>query len=216
MTDTSIPLIPIDARTLWLALEGTPGIEVGLVQANGRVVAGHASMYFGSSFEGSARVRHARDLRDERLGFIQRTITERRPLLVRHLSGGVRLETVIHPLEELVEGWPGVLLISREGLSDPGDLEIVESAFVDLGRLDVLTNRELEVLALLGKGMQIGEIGQALFRSPKTVEKHRAAISRKLGVASRAELARLVQRAALETEDARRARIRSTSSASDN
>ncbi len=216
MTDTTIPTIPVDARTLWHALETTPGVEIALLQANGRVVAGDASSYFGPVLDRSSGVRHVRDLRDERIEFVQRAISERRPLLVRYLSRGVRMETVIHPIEGLVEGWPAVLLISREGISDPGDLEVVESAFVDLGRLDVLTNRELEVLALLGKGMQIGEIGQALFRSPKTVEKHRAAISRKLGVASRAELARLVQRAALETEDARRVRIRASAVASDN
>ncbi len=216
MTDTSIPMIPVDARSLWHALEATPGVEVGLVQASGRLVCGSAGAYFGVADDGGKQARFARDLRDERLGFIQRSITERRPLLVRYLARGVRMETAIHPIEGLIEGWPSVLLISREGVSETGDLEVVESDYVDLGRLDVLTNRELEVLALLGKGMQIGEIGQALYRSPKTVEKHRAAISRKLGVASRAELARLVQRAALEAEDARRARIRASSGASDN
>ncbi|MCK0129363.1 response regulator transcription factor [Erythrobacter sp. F6033] len=47
-----------------------------------------------------------------------------------------------------------------------------------------LTDREREVLALIAAGHQNGPIGEKLFISPKTVEKHRASLMAKLGVNS--------------------------------
>ena len=57
--------------------------------------------------------------------------------------------------------------------------------------LDVLTNREREVLGLIGQGRTLGEIAQRLHRSRKTIESHRDALGRKLGVSNRVELARI-------------------------
>jgi DNA-binding NarL/FixJ family response regulator len=53
-----------------------------------------------------------------------------------------------------------------------------------------LSDRELEVLRLIGRGLKTGEIAQALSRSVHTIEAHRANIKRKLGLRSGAELAR--------------------------
>jgi ATP/maltotriose-dependent transcriptional regulator MalT len=50
-----------------------------------------------------------------------------------------------------------------------------------------LTTRELEVLTLLGEGLQNAEIAQRLSRSPRTVEHHLAAILAKLMVDSRGQ-----------------------------
>lgn len=57
--------------------------------------------------------------------------------------------------------------------------------------LDALTDRELEVLRMIGRGLRTGEIAQALCRSVNTVDAHRANIKRKLGLRSGAELARV-------------------------
>jgi DNA-binding NarL/FixJ family response regulator len=57
--------------------------------------------------------------------------------------------------------------------------------------LDPLTDRELEVLRLIGRGCKTGEIAQTLKRSVNTVDAHRANIKRKLGLKSGAELARV-------------------------
>lgn len=46
--------------------------------------------------------------------------------------------------------------------------------------VDVLSDRELEVLEKLGKGLTTREIADALHLSPKTVETHRAHIKEKL------------------------------------
>ena len=57
--------------------------------------------------------------------------------------------------------------------------------------VDALSDRELEVLRLIGQGYKTGEIAHALKRSVNTVDTHRANIKRKLNLKSGAELARL-------------------------
>ena len=55
----------------------------------------------------------------------------------------------------------------------------------------ILTRREREMLYLIGEGMSNKEIADSLVLSVKTVEAHRANLSRKLNVRSRAGLMRL-------------------------
>ena len=54
-----------------------------------------------------------------------------------------------------------------------------------------LTDRELDVLRLIARGLSNAEIAQELFITVKTVEFHRGRIHQKLGVQSMAELFRL-------------------------
>ena len=56
--------------------------------------------------------------------------------------------------------------------------------------LDGLTDREREVLTHLAEGVGNEEIAEALVISPKTVERHRENIMRKLNLHSRSELVR--------------------------
>ena len=56
-------------------------------------------------------------------------------------------------------------------------------------QLSALSDRELEVLRLIGKGMKTGDIARALSRSVHTVEAHRANIKRKLALKNAGELA---------------------------
>jgi DNA-binding CsgD family transcriptional regulator/tetratricopeptide (TPR) repeat protein len=51
-----------------------------------------------------------------------------------------------------------------------------------------VTGREAEVLRLVGEGMSNREVGERLFLSPRTVEKHVENLGRKLGVATRSQL----------------------------
>jgi DNA-binding NarL/FixJ family response regulator len=55
-------------------------------------------------------------------------------------------------------------------------------------RLTVLTDREREVLALVGQGMSNDEIGAALFLSPATARTHVSRAMGKLGARDRAQL----------------------------
>ncbi|GAA1520832.1 response regulator transcription factor [Kribbella lupini] len=61
----------------------------------------------------------------------------------------------------------------------------------------VLTVREEEVLKLVAEGYSSKEIGETLFISVKTVERHRANMLQKLGMRDRLELTRYAIRAGL-------------------
>jgi DNA-binding NarL/FixJ family response regulator len=61
-----------------------------------------------------------------------------------------------------------------------------------------LTERERDVLSLLGEGLSNGEIGRILYLSASTVKDHVSAILGKLGVTSRVQAALLAQLAGLE------------------
>jgi len=54
----------------------------------------------------------------------------------------------------------------------------------------VLTERELDVLRLIGSGFTNREVGAKLFLSTRTIEFHRVNIRRKLSADSRADLVR--------------------------
>lgn len=70
--------------------------------------------------------------------------------------------------------------------------------------LSELTRREREILALTGQGMTAAEIAEHLHRSVRTVHAHRYAISRKLGVHSSVQLARIAVDAGLAPASAGR------------
>lgn len=56
--------------------------------------------------------------------------------------------------------------------------------------LSCLSDRELEVLRLIGDGLSTGDIARELCRSVKTIEAHRANIKEKLSLKNSAELVR--------------------------
>jgi DNA-binding NarL/FixJ family response regulator len=66
-------------------------------------------------------------------------------------------------------------------------------------RLSVLTQREREVLALVGQGMANNEIGAALFLSPATARTHVSHAMVKLGARDRAQLVVIAYQTGLVT-----------------
>jgi DNA-binding NarL/FixJ family response regulator len=84
--------------------------------------------------------------------------------------------------------------VAGEALLSPGVtkrlLEQVAAgrAPVDAGRLTVLTEREREVLRLVGKGLTNQEIGAELFLSPLTAKTHVSRIMTKLAARDRVQL----------------------------
>lgn len=56
--------------------------------------------------------------------------------------------------------------------------------------LSCLSDRELEVLRLIGQGLSTGDIARDLCRSVKTIEAHRANIKEKLNLKNSSELVR--------------------------
>jgi DNA-binding CsgD family transcriptional regulator/tetratricopeptide (TPR) repeat protein len=91
-------------------------------------------------------------------------------------------------------------LLAQRGrlrLEEPGDTtvspEVPPSPAASLG----LTQREVEVLALVAEGRTNRQIGQALYITPKTASVHVSRILAKLGVAGRGEAAAIAHRLGL-------------------
>ena len=91
-----------------------------------------------------------------------------------------------------------LLIALRQVLS--GGTYLSESLAGNLGRaaspggatgadpIDRLSNRELQVLSLIGRGMSSREAAETLGLSVKTVETHRQSLKRKLNLATNAQL----------------------------
>lgn len=154
----------------------------------------------------------------EREALIERSFAERRELVLLSIIGGRRMRLRFHPVCMTTGGSDPTHVL---GVVEPIDTEemlrlvgsdrdgsVVFSRVHDLGVLDPLSPRELEVMAMLGRGMRSKEIAHALHRSTSTIEGHRERIGAKLGINDRAELMSLARRAALRVEDADGERVR--------
>jgi DNA-binding NarL/FixJ family response regulator len=71
------------------------------------------------------------------------------------------------------------------------------ATFGQVGHGDVLSPREEEIVKLVAEAHTNEEIGDMLFISKKTVERHRANILEKLGMRDRVELTRYAIRRGL-------------------
>ncbi|MGH7244631.1 MAG: LuxR C-terminal-related transcriptional regulator [Phycisphaerales bacterium] len=143
-----------------------------------------------------------------------------KPALMRTIWRGEQMYTWVQPInadpDESGDGTGSkqVLTISRKVRGDENakdlfpmvDFEKFDSKVIDLGPLDVLSTRELEVLALLGQGLSAADIAAVLHRSVKTINTHRESIGKKLKIDDRVKLAVIAQRAGLRLADAARER----------
>jgi DNA-binding CsgD family transcriptional regulator len=157
----------------------------------------------------------------ERLALLQRIQETQQPILLRTIWRGFQHISWVHPIpgddHEGVEQEPlppRFLVITRRVEGDVFELagrgstaDVRESDVANLGPLDVLSPRELEILALIGQGMSIKEIASILGRSVKTIENHRTSIGDKLKVDDRVHLAEIARRAGLTVLDAERRRV---------
>lgn len=187
-----------------------------------------AEMFHGMPLKGSALVgAHWGDFMpaawvQERVQIQQAMLVHGRPVLVRsiwrdcqHFTWINHIEPEIAGVEAGVGAKPDAFLwVTRRSAGDElrqvlaGEgFERVDSKLVRLERLRVLTSRELEVMALLGQGLSVRETAKVLFRSEKTVERHRDAIHAKLSVSDRAELVRIALRAGLGQADVGKTRV---------
>lgn len=102
-------------------------------------------------------------------------------IAIENVSGSQFLAAVEHAIEGR---GPAIAGFPRSG---PHPIE----AEADESPTAMLTPREREMLFLIGEGLSNKEIADSLVLSVKTVETHRANLSRKLNVRSRAGLMRL-------------------------
>lgn len=140
--------------------------------------------------------------------------TSGKPVVLRLMWKGKQYYSLFRLLKgSMLERDRFLILTRHVPSSDPAHspidsgYEVIEADAVGLGHLEVLTPRELEVLALVGQGLSTREIAQTLSRSEKTVENHRYAMSRKLESSSPVRLADIARQAGLTVKDAERQRV---------
>lgn len=192
----------------WNLLKSQPGVGILIIDQDGVVLYCNAQaqeIYYGDNFNPvgkSIAEIEGEQFASERISIIRQVIESRQPVMIRHIRGGRWTEAMIWPMEPVESRKPRIISVTRQGLqpTDPDSVPVVDSALVDLGPLDVLTTRELEVMCLVGHGMPLKAIAAELGVAQRTVERYRSDISRKLGVHSIAELAHRVQLAGLDLE----------------
>lgn len=153
---------------------------------------------------------------EERLNILREIMVHGQPVQVRTIWRGFQHVTWISPIEtaESENSMPLFLMITRREAGDEKSEALsaqeercVDSEVMRLGPLDALSKRELEVLALVGQGLTVGETARVLTRSEKTIESHITAIHHKLGVRDRVEMSEIARRAGLSLSDAERERV---------
>lgn len=165
-----------------------------------------------------------REYADDRQKLHERIRDEGRPVLLRSIWRGFQHQSWIQFVPDS-DGepaapapgrpTPGSILAVTRRVAGPasqavvaqGEWETLESQYINLGPLDVLSPRELEVLALIGQGRSIRQIASILHRSEKTIDAHRVAIGRKLALDDRVKLAEVAARAGLTVADVGRHRL---------
>ena len=206
-----------DAEWIWRALTVEPGVGIGLIRVDGFVIYANERMCEMWTPSGQDTLdmtgKNVRDwyppvLVESLLDVARRVVEGGKPIVRRGIFRGRQIEST-HRAMESPENEPGRDLIvsryttdetTREG--DESEFILEDAPFADFGPLDVLSTRELEVLALLGQGLKVSEVAKMIFRSPKTVENHRLSIGRKLDMSNRVQLAKLAFQAGLRLDDA--------------
>ncbi len=148
----------------------------------------------------------------ERINLMKELNETGRPAVLRHIRRGRALLVTYHQMPT-PEGQPQnylVMIAETDGddeLPIPDSFIRFETGLMNLGPLDTLSRRELEVLALISQGLTTDQIAKDISRSVKTIEAHRSSIARKLGVKNRVQLAEIARKAALEIHHADLKRI---------
>jgi DNA-binding CsgD family transcriptional regulator len=220
----SRPPNPPDAGVLWDVMIQDPSAGVAICDVDGTVLWGNERcfrMYLGEgAMPGDVIGKTWKELGfpdswiDERLSMFRDIQRTGQPVLLRTIWHGRQLLAWVYPIPPDDEGDKDrFLVVTRLSEADvreiKGDVQgkVMVSGVARLGELDVLSPRELEVLALLGQGLTIKDIAKVLFRSEKTVGRHRDSIGTKLGLHNKVDLAEVARRAGLTVEDVGRERV---------
>ena len=204
--------VKLSSEQAWEALVQAPGVGVNVCTNDGRTLFANESdneIYFGKdqsgpdTYEWSGRFPKAWS--NERLDFVKTALSSGQPVRVRLVWRGSQILSLFQP----VAGEDRCVIVSNRVAGPLGEsmADVSRSRFVSLGVMSKLSPREVEVIALIGRGLPTRDIAELLDLSPKTVEKHRDAIVRKVGERSRIRLAEYAYDAGLQPEDAKLDRV---------
>lgn len=136
---------------------------------------------------------YGEDVANSRLALTHPQLAEHGMFTCIQVWGGMRVTThTWNQNRERGDRSPIVTVFDPRPVASP-ELDAQLLTFLDpvWGTFDMLSRRELEVLYLVAKGLNIEESAEILTRSHKTVENHVGSLYTKLGVHSRAEVTRI-------------------------
>ena len=204
----------LDPASVWGALSMTPGVGVSITDREGRIIYANPTLLLLFSNSPSIEYKgktiadfHPPQFVKERLTWIRQVLDSGKPISVKHIYGGRRIYSTVWPIRDSRPPYGRAIVVSREVAADDvaevlePQIESVSTQYIDLGPLDVLTARELEVLVLIGHGMTVPEVAAHLYRSPKTIERHKSSISAKLGTHRQSDLVTIVTNLGLDIDD---------------
>jgi DNA-binding CsgD family transcriptional regulator len=192
--------LPAFGDTAWDLLTQGAGCCVVVRDVEGRYYfANSAARRLMGCTQAQLRTKRAEELlparvADEVRAHCKRVTELKRPIEALEMIRGKRLRSSYRSLPAVDGCPPLVLIVSRagsDGPSEDGQVETVNSTHQDRGKLEKLSDREIEVLRLIGEGLTTRQIAARLSRTTKTVEAHRAALGRKLGVRNRVQLTKI-------------------------
>lgn len=210
---------PEERNTFWSALARSPGIGVSIVDLQGNLLfvndtsleifSGQRDIDYHGKKIGDF---HSVEFTTERLKMISRVITSGKATVMRHVYLGRKIVSTLWPIRDSKPPFNRVIVVTRYGndadnAAEVDDLPVFDSDYAELGELNVLTKRELEVFVMFGHGLNIPAISKILDRSPKTLERHKTSIAKKLGLKSQTDMVRIVSLLGLTYEDTKRIRL---------
>jgi DNA-binding CsgD family transcriptional regulator len=200
---TTGPEEVLKASVCWTALMEDAGTPVLVLDAAGRIVQANlqgASLLGTTAASGRSYTDfYPADFARERLEFVRAVAETGQPVMVEGMVNGGWHRTSMRRMAPGHDGSVLVLMVltpASKGEQRPGTPPI-RAKFDDFGPLSVLTNRELEILRLIGNALSTAEIAKELHRSVKTIEWHRVSLGNKLKAANRVGLARIAIQAGL-------------------
>lgn len=134
---------------------------------------------------------------EERIDLAKRAF-ETGPMVIRGIRDGVHEMIIVMPAEDA--GAERLLWMEQLACALPLDepeLRVVHALHHTWGALKALTPKQLDILRLVGMGLENDRIADLTSLSRRTVEWHMQGLYESLGAVGRAELARLSLRAGL-------------------
>jgi len=150
---------------------------------------------------------------EERLALLRRIELTGEECLLRTIWDGKQQFSWFRVLSEAGEPFRVLVVTRRVGAGSEAEhlleseMAVIQSDVVGLGELCKLTRRELEVLALIGRGLTSKEIAGLLHRSIKTVDNHRMSLGTKLQKSNKVEFAMMAREVGLTVDDSERSRV---------
>jgi DNA-binding NarL/FixJ family response regulator len=201
---------PIVLRGLRMVLNGQPDLEVVAEATDGKQAVVHAlsqdidlaildiSMPRKTGLQAAREITH----RNPQLRVLMLSMHDNEQYLFEALRAGASGYVLKSAVDrDLVEACRAAM--RGEPFLYPGGVRALMREYIQRARagealqVELLTPREEEILKLVAEAHTNDEIGEMLFISKKTVERHRANILEKLGMRDRVELTRYAIRRGL-------------------